>query len=215
MECDYLNLKSTIWPKEYSDLIKERVTGDIFTHLYNQKDKYKKNKDSLSSKYKQAEKPILTNPGSYIILNQMKDQVFIKLFEELDSDQDNIISRYCLNTNGLNNKLKRILNPIITELKQDNETLNKDEFIKAMSHLFEMLSMEEKNYILHYYRNRSKAKVENHSRRSSLSNKSKILSSVHEKKMMRSISEISIRNSIDSSAYFRQNNENSRVLDGK
>jgi hypothetical protein len=188
------------------------MPSDIFTHLYNQKDKYNKTKHMNKT---HSEKPKLTNPRSESILTKMKDQAFAKLFDELDSDQDNIISRYCLNLNGLDKTMTGILNPLITELKQENETLNKEDFKKSMFHLFEMLSMEDKNYILNYYKNKNKDKADNHSRRSSLSNKSKVLSSMHEKKMMRSISEISIRNnSIDSSTYFKQNNNNSQVLDG-
>jgi hypothetical protein len=146
----------------------------------------------------------------------MKQQTFAKLFDELDSDQDNIISRYCFNLNSLDKIMINIINPIIIELKQENETLNKDEFIKTMHHLFEILNMNDRNYILQYYRNKNKGK-ENHSRRSSLSNKSKVLSSLYERKMLRSISEISMRNnnSIDSSNYFKQNNNNSQIFDGK
>jgi hypothetical protein len=144
----------------------------------------------------------------------MKDETFVKLFNELDSDQDNIISRYCCNINNLDKKLINIINPILTELKQENETLNKEEFIKTMHHLFEILNMNDRNYILQYYRNKNKGK-ENHSRQTSISNKSRIFSSNHEKKMLMSISEMSIRNnnnSIDSSIYFRNNNSN--ILDG-
>ncbi len=149
------------------------------------------------------------------MLHKIKQQSFARLFDELDSDQDNLISRYCLNINALDMTMKNILNPIITELKQENETLNKDEFIKTMCHMYEMLNMDDRNYLISYYRNKNKGKVESHTRQTSLSSRSKMLSANHEKKMMRSISEISIRNnSIDSSTYFKQNYNNSHILDG-
>ncbi len=131
--------------------------------MYNQKDKYKRNKDILSSKYRSNEKPKLTNPNSDIMLCKMKEQSFARLFEELDSDQDNLISRYCVNTNEIDKTMKNIINPIITELKQENETLNKEEFIKTMCHMYEMLNMEDRNYLISYYRNK-KGKTELHTR---------------------------------------------------
>jgi hypothetical protein len=94
----------------------------------------------LARKYNQDRpvKVVSTGYNSDRILNQWQTNTFAKIFKELDSDQDDIISCYNVNQGSLSKDLKRIIHPIINELKQDNESLNEDEFVKAMCHLYEV-----------------------------------------------------------------------------
>ena len=81
-----------------------------------------------------------TDKNSEILFNKSKNESFIHIFKKLDSDNDNIISAFCLKKENLPDKINRILNPIYNELKQDNETLNENEFCQALNHLYDVRS---------------------------------------------------------------------------
>ena len=75
------------------------------------------------------------------------------MFNDLDSDQDGIISGINLKINRIPRNILNIIEPLLIELKEDNQTLNKDEFILAMDKLFEDISLIEKREIINKYKN--------------------------------------------------------------
>jgi len=91
-----------------------------------------------------------TSNNSYNIFLNLKENCFKFIFKILDSDNDNLISAFYLNKKDLPDNINRVLAPIFAELKVDNETLNETEFIKAMQHLFEMLTYDEKHVLLNF-----------------------------------------------------------------
>jgi hypothetical protein len=107
--------------------------------LYNYKEKYKQNLNNLSSKYNKDLKYNYCDKGTNILITKMKDEVFGKIYNILDSDQDNIISGLNHNIKDIDRQMKRIINPILLELKEENETLTREEFVKAMTHLYEVI----------------------------------------------------------------------------
>ena len=74
----------------------------------------------------------------------------------MDSDQDGIISGINISINKIPKKIINIIEPLLFELKEENQTLNQDEFILAMGKLFEDISLIEKNEIINRYKNISK-----------------------------------------------------------
>jgi transcription initiation factor IIE alpha subunit len=92
----------------------------------------------LARKYNEDKSFRITNGGTDKILYQLQTNTFKRIFRELDSDQDDIISCYNVNCNSLTKDLARIINPIIKEMKMENETLNENEFVKAMYHLYDV-----------------------------------------------------------------------------
>jgi hypothetical protein len=57
-----------------------------------------------------------------------------------------------VNTNKIPKKIIKIIEPLLIELKEENQTLNKNEFILAMDKLFEDISLIEKNEIINGYK---------------------------------------------------------------
>ena len=59
-----------------------------------------------------------------------------------------------INLNNLNDEIKRIINLLIEELREDNHTLEENEFIDAMNKLYKELSIKDKHIILNNYKNK-------------------------------------------------------------
>lgn len=111
--------------------------------MYDYANKYNNNKEELSKKYNDeyntmSNKPPIFQNETDNIFNKLKEETFIKLFKDLDSDYDDIISSCNVKTKHLPQEINKIIYPLITELRDENETLNKDEFVRAMYHLFEV-----------------------------------------------------------------------------
>ena len=66
-------------------------------------------------------------------MERINNNIFSKIFKELDSDEDNSIMP--INLNNLNDEIKRIINLLIEELREDNHTLEENEFIDVMNKL--------------------------------------------------------------------------------
>jgi len=138
------------------DIIKE----DIFQKNYLIYRKYDLNRENLIKKYKENSyknnQIITTKKINEKIFKENKQRAFNNLFNDLDSDQDGIISGINISINKIPKKIINIIEPLLIELKEENQTLNKDEFILAMDKLFEDISLIEKNEIINRYKNISK-----------------------------------------------------------
>jgi hypothetical protein len=87
---------------------------------------------------------------SQMIINKIKTTVFRRLFKLLNSDGDEVISAFNINLRKVPPTILSLLDPIINELKQDEETLNENEFIRACEHLYDMLSFNEKRMLIDF-----------------------------------------------------------------
>ena len=127
---------------------------DVFQSLYYSSLKQRQNKSNEEALIKQQEKAnqnkSYTNLESSEMLEERKNRIFGKIFQILDSDKDNLITKININEKGLPDNIKKILSLIITELRQENETLNLNEFVTACQHLFSMLSYTEKREMLEF-----------------------------------------------------------------
>ena len=61
-----------------------------------------------------------------------------------------------MNIKKIHYNIYKIIEPLLNELKEDNQTLNKEEFIIAMNKLFEDISSIEKRTIINIYNNKIK-----------------------------------------------------------
>lgn len=82
---------------------------------------------------------IHTTKSSNQIFDKKKEDVFREIYSILDKNNRNLISTHNLNTKSLPDSINKTLNPIYKEIREDNETLTKDEFVRAMNHLFNVL----------------------------------------------------------------------------
>lgn len=130
----------------FQELHQDRVRRDKLKEDYNQKaeEEIKKRAKSRSSITKTDD-----------INNKHKDECFANLFVALDEDSDGIIT---YTENFLNNAKTKIcenvlslLEPLIEELKEHNETLTYEEFVLALNQLFIVLNVEQKRRILNWY----------------------------------------------------------------
>ena len=139
---------------------KNNKTNDIFNKNYYYYKKYDLDKEELYKKYyyNKNEPIIYTKKQNEKIINEKKMRAFINLFKDLDSDQDNIINGININTNKIPKNVYNIIEPLLNELKEDNQTLNKEEFILAMDKLFEDISSTDRRIILNEYSNNKNIK---------------------------------------------------------
>ena len=127
--------------------------NDIFHRNYIYWKKYNLDKEELYNKYynnKNEQIPYAKKQNEKII-NETKIRAFSHLFKDLDGDQDNLINGINININKIPENIYKIIEPLLNELKEDNQSLNKDEFIIAMNKLFEDISSLERRIIINIY----------------------------------------------------------------
>ena len=151
-------------PKLISKQIKLEKNTDIFNKNYSYYIKYNNNKEQLMKKMYKSEieqnnKNFCNKNNTNKIMDELYNKIFKKLFNELDSDHDDLITSLTINLNDIPKPVIKILEPILKELKEDEQTLNCEEFILVMKRLFEDTPMLEKKKIINYYQ--TKLKFEN------------------------------------------------------
>ena len=153
----------------------EKNYSDVFNKNYAYYKKYRNNKNKLMEKLYnndcEQDKNICTKKHTNKIMDELYTKIFKKLFNEFDSDHDDLITSLTINLNGVPKFIIKILTPILKELKEDEQTLNCEEFILVMKRLFEDIPMTEKQKFINYYQ--SKTKSENNINKNQQSKRSK------------------------------------------
>ena len=132
---------------------------NIFDKNYLYYEKYNNNKEKLIKKYnnENTNKPIFYSKfQTDKIINESNIKAFTNLFNDLDSDQDNIITGTHICLTKIPKFVLKIIEPLLNELKEDHQSLNKEEFIKVMNKLFEEISSVERREIIRYYKKQMK-----------------------------------------------------------
>lgn len=70
------------------------------------------------------------------ITNEIKNAVFTRIFEMLDVDNEGRLTGHNIDPNYLPDNLKKIFEPLLNELKEQDESLTHDEFLMACEHLY-------------------------------------------------------------------------------
>ena len=148
-------------PKLISRQLHTEKNVDIFTKNYSYYKRYINKKNQLINKFYNNEylnnKNICTKKHTDKIMDELYNKIFKYLFNELDSDHDDSITSLTLNLNEIPKYIINILKPILKELKEDEQTLNCEEFILVMKRLFEDTSMTDKQKFINYYQNKIKS----------------------------------------------------------
>jgi hypothetical protein len=133
---------------------------DTFENLYYDYQKKEAKINKLTNQISNEENPnlIYVNDTSNNIYNEQKINSFKKIFKLLDKDQDGIISKFHINNDNLPKNINKIFQPIIDELKQDNETLTEKEFIFASDKLFDVLNYIQKREVISFGMEKRKKK---------------------------------------------------------
>ena len=135
---------------------------DVFNKNYLYYKKYDSNKEKLYNKYYYNytnEPHIYSKLQSDKLLSEATNKAFCNLFNELDSDQDNLITVLNINLSNIPDNILKILEPLLIELKEDNQSLNQNEFVKAMNKLFENISSIERRQLINEYNNRRQKNI--------------------------------------------------------
>ena len=147
-------------PKLISRQIHTEKNIDIFNKNYSYYKKYNMNKNQLIKKFYNHEyylkdKNKCSKKQTNKIMNDLYSKVFKLLFNELDSDHDDLITSLTINLKYIPKFILTILEPILKELKEDEQSLNCEEFILVMKRLFEDTPMLEKQKLINYYQNKN------------------------------------------------------------
>lgn len=137
----------------------------VFDRNYNYANQYRAHKMELFNNYNinssYYNPPVIKNQTSKII-NKINTQAFINLFRELDSDEDNLISPLNINTKRTNQEILRIIQPLITELKEDQHILDESDFIEAMYNLYKEISYYDRHLLINTYKNKQNLQKKNY-----------------------------------------------------
>ena len=79
-----------------------------------------------------------------------------EIFEKLDSDQDGLVSTEKMELSALSEEVHELFKPLLIELEQLQEPLNKEEFVDATNRLYETLNQHQKNLILRFNKKEKK-----------------------------------------------------------
>ncbi len=115
--------------KKFQDLFNESV-------IYEQKKKENIEKHFYDIKTKANNKKI--NSQSEKITNEIKNNVFKKIFSILDTNGENKLGGSDIDLELLPEKIQNIFQPLVKELKDQEESLSDEEFIVACVHLYEV-----------------------------------------------------------------------------
>lgn len=128
----------------------KEISNDVFTNLYLYNKRYKENKKKLETDiYKETEQNKAIKSSTQMIDDKRK-KIFKHLFNLLDGDGDNLITSISININRIPENIRKILDPIFKELKEENETLNEIEFISVCEQLYPMLPYDKKRELIIY-----------------------------------------------------------------
>lgn len=155
--------KPKLISKQYYNNNNSSKNSDIFVKNYSYYKKYNYNKNQLFQKYYKNNDinkyKICPKEKTDKILNDVYTKIFTKLFNDLDSDQDDLITSLSISTNNIPGHILQTLKPILKELKEDEQTLNCEEFILVMIRLFEDTPLVDRQNLINYYKN--KIKIDN------------------------------------------------------
>jgi len=76
------------------------------------------------------------------INEEIKEIIFKKIFKILDTQERNIIEGSTVDLSVLPENIKKIVEPLILELKEQNESLTGEEFVMACEHLFRVINIK-------------------------------------------------------------------------
>ena len=153
--------RPTLVSKPLNTFNKNNNNLDVYTRNYTIAKQEEDKRDTLYNKYyrNKKENPIPVQNSkrqNKKIIDKIHKSVFDTIFKELDSDQDGLISPIHINTEKLPNQILTIIEPLINELKDDNQTLSNEDFINAMNSLYNDLTIVDKHTLINTYRNTSK-----------------------------------------------------------
>lgn len=150
VHCNYDRLGQELFkPKLISKNLIKRTNNNVFELNYDFASYYQRDKAYLLSlKNKEESRPIKCSHDTDVIFKNKKIKAFKKIFSLLDSDKDDSISFLNINSKRIPESIKKIIQPIIDEIINQQVTIFQMEFIQAMDLFFVYLDIKDKWAIL-------------------------------------------------------------------
>lgn len=129
---------------------------NVFDKLYNyhkfKKEKEKQNQTILDNEIHRLSESRLSSSRSNQLYDDLKSKAFNQLFELINEDEKVSYNEELeKNLKIINKEIFINMSPLLEELKEQNESLNREEFILAMHHLYEMLSIADRRTFLDFF----------------------------------------------------------------
>ena len=144
-----------------SKIIKRKSLNEIINNYYYKEiNKKEKVKYKLMKKFNSSDLIRNKNLNSERLLNNMKQKMYDKIFNVLDSDKDNFISPFSIQSSikDIPSHMMKILFPIFNKFKNENITLSKNEFFLLLNNVFDNLDFENKKIFVREYGDNSRLK---------------------------------------------------------
>lgn len=148
--------QSTIHPKSGREMFRPQINSsfylrdrqssgrDITQQLHNRHkfilEKKEKARVDAHERLNQLRNQGKASKFSEQIVMQTRRNKMGEIFDKLDSDQDGLVSTEKMDVNALGQQLYDIFKPLLIELEQLQEPLNKEEFVDATNRLYETLN---------------------------------------------------------------------------
>ncbi len=131
---------------------------DVFDYLYSKAEK-KMDKSNTQKSFSNLEKKNLSiDDSSNKIYEKKKYKTFEKIFDLLDSDNDNKISNNNIEISKIPKNVIKVLNPLIEEVKNSEDPIFKDDFIEGCFKLYQVLNFDDKQTIMRFPENENRIK---------------------------------------------------------
>jgi hypothetical protein len=118
----------------------------IWEELYRERNTLIANKKEMMSQneieFFNSNKTKLVSENSEQIVSKLRNAIFTKLFESLDTDGDKSISYDDFNAKNLPENVLLALNGISQNIKENQEKLTEEDFIKSMEEIDQVIFNE-------------------------------------------------------------------------
>lgn len=130
----------------------------MFIDLYEEKTKFFENKKEKQEKIKESIENLTkikkVSHNSEEINQKNKKECFENMFNFLKDSEENLIRYNPVLEKKLENLkpgVRTILEPVVSELKEDKYFLNKEEFLLVIEQLYMMLNVDERRRLIDWY----------------------------------------------------------------
>ncbi len=127
------------------DLLKNKI-------LYNKKRNEKQKKELKKKKLENLSfdnKKKLNKSSNNLLINK-KGKSFQKLFTLLDGDEDGLITSSAMNVERIPKSVQEVLKNLFKQIKEENECLDRSEFLYICDEYFKMLPYEKQNAFVNF-----------------------------------------------------------------
>ena len=113
----------------------------------------KQNKSTKPYSNKNNNFLVCNNKSKDFLINNSNNKIFLNIFKDLDTDNDNLLLSSNININNIPKNIAKILKPILNKIQNNNinQIITQETFLNLMSQLFINLSSIDKRTILYTY----------------------------------------------------------------